>query len=168
MAKRCGRDLHLFDHGSTDRPFVVFATQLIEGSAMELVFSLVMLLVAGGVWLVFLRTVPKHSGSGVIVHKTYKPPGVYTQHHSGDRQGFRQPTYIPIAEGYVVEIKTTVADEHFLAALNSTEAQWYEVGTQVDFEYQRRGIPGVWQRTYVTAVKPAADSQSETNDGIDD
>lgn len=135
---------------------------------MELIFSLVMLLVAGGIWLVFLRPVPKHSGNGVIVRKTYKPPGVYTQFQPGDRKGFRQPTYIPIAEGYVVEIKTPHSDEPFLATLNSTEAQWYDVGTHVDFEYQRRGIPGIWQRTYVLAVKPAVNSEGQSRDNTVD
>lgn len=112
-----------------------------------------MLLVAGSIWLVFLRPVPRLSAKGVITSKNYKPPGEYTQFHAGDRAGFRQPTRIPIAEGYVVEIEIEDSKASVIALLNSTEAQWYEVGTQVEFDYEQRGIPLLWKRVYVLSVR---------------
>lgn len=130
---------------------------------MQLIFALVMLVVACGIWLVFLRPVPKLSAKGIITSKNYKPPGEYTQFQAGDRAGFRQPTRIPIAEGYVVEIEVEKSKETVVALLNSTEAKWYEVGTPVAFDYEERGIPLVWNRVYVFSVK-RVDSQIATEE----
>jgi len=120
---------------------------------MQFIFVVFMLLVAGSIWLVFLRPVPRLSAQGVITSKHYKPPGEYTQFPAGDRAGFRQPTRIPIAEGYLVEIAIEDSKESVIALLNSTEAQWYEVGTRVAFDYEERGVPLLWKRVYVLSVR---------------
>ena len=127
---------------------------------MLLIFAVFMLLVAGSIWLVFLRSVPRLSAKGVITSKNYKPPGEYTQYHAGDRAGFRQPTRIPIAEGYLVEIAIENSKEPVIALLNSTEAQWYEVGTCVAFDYEERGVPLLWKRVYVLSVQLADQTMS--------
>ena len=64
-----------------------------------------MLIVAGTIWLVFLRPVPMLSAKGIITSKTYSPPTEYAQYQPGNRAGFRQPTKIPIADGYLVNIR---------------------------------------------------------------
>jgi hypothetical protein len=119
----------------------------------QLIFALFMLLVAGSIWLVFLRPVPMLSARGVIKSKTYSPATEYTQYQSGNRSGFRQPTKIPIADGYLVDIRVKGWKKSVIARLNSSEAQRYEVGTQVGFDYEERGIPLLWNRIYVLKVK---------------
>ena len=128
---------------------------------MQLIFAVFMLLVAGSIWLVFLRPVPRLSAKGVITSKNYKPPGEYSQFPAGDRAGFRQPTRIPIAEGYLIEIAIEDSKESVIALLNSTEAQWYEVGTRVVFDYEERGVPLLWKRIYVLSVQTMSARGSE-------
>ncbi len=113
---------------------------------MQFFSSALLLLLAGGIWFVFVRPVPRHWAQGVIVSKSYKPPGVYTQYEPGDRQGFCQPTRIPIAEGFVVEIDIDDAQGSVISLLNTVEATRYEVGSRVAFEYEQRGIPLLWKR----------------------
>ena len=122
---------------------------------MQLIFAIFMLLVAGSIWLVFLRPVPRHSANGVITSKNYKPPGKYTQYHAGDRTGFRQPARIPIAEGYLVEIAIENSKESVITLLNSTEARRYDVGTRVAFDYEQRSVPLLWKRIYILSVQLA-------------
>jgi hypothetical protein len=118
----------------------------------QLIFALFMLIVAGTIWLVFLRPVPMLSAKGIITSKTYSPPTEYTQYQPGNRAGFRQPTKIPIADGYLVNIRVKGWKNLIVARINSSEAKRYEVGTPVVFDYEQRSIPFVWNRIYVFNV----------------
>jgi hypothetical protein len=119
----------------------------------QLIFALFMPIVAGTIWLVFLRPVPMLSAKGIISSKTYSPPSEYTQYQSGNRTGFRQPTKVPIADGYLVNIRVKEWKKSIVALLNTSEAQRFEVGTPVSFDYEERSIPFVWNRIYVFNVK---------------
>lgn len=116
------------------------------------ILSVFFALCAGAIWLVFLRPVPTLNAQGIVVSKTYKPPGEYTQVHGGTRQAFHLPTTIPIAEGFVVEIELEAGQGTISSLLNAVEAQHYEVGSRVKVEYSLRSVPMQWQKCYVHSV----------------
>lgn len=115
----------------------------------ELVLAGVFLAVGGVIWLVFLRPVPVQTATGVIQSKTFKPAGEYVQYPVGNRQGFRSPTTIRLAEHFVLGIRVEGQSEDWTYAVNTAMAPQFEVGQQVNIEYQRRGVPPFWQRVYV-------------------
>ena len=117
----------------------------------------VFLAIAGAIWFVLIRPVPVQNSRGRVLSKSYKPPGVYMQHHAGTRQGFRVPTKIPIAEGYVIEIEVDDSNQVVSTLLNQVEARQYEIGTKVKFEYFERSVPFLWRRVFVQKVIPEID-----------
>ena len=107
-------------------------------------------LAAGAViWLVFLRPVPVETARGVIRGKTFQAGGEYLQYQPGNRQGFRSPTKITMAEHYVLAIEVPGRDDTFRYAVNTAMAPSFDVGQVVEIEYQRRGVPPFWRRIYV-------------------
>ena len=121
---------------------------------MQIAFAILMLLVAGGIWLVFLRPVPTFRERGVVTGKEYQPSGTYWQYHAGDRRGFRTPTPIAIAESYSLSIKLDKSTQVVQSSVNSVEGNNYHIGTPVQLEYCVRGVPLLWSRVYVLSVAP--------------
>ena len=122
---------------------------------MELMFAAFMLLVAATVCLVFLRPAPVYNGVGAVKEKIYKPAGTYWQYQAGDRQGFKTPTPIAIAECYTLTIQSDTLPSFVYIDVNTVEVRQYEIGTRVKFEYCVRGLPLLWSRVYVLSVSPA-------------
>lgn len=126
---------------------------------MQLIAAIILLVLAGLIWLVFLRPLPTTTAAGVVAGKSYKPPGEYTQMHGGTREAFHLPTKIPIAEGYVIDIELDNDQGSLRSLLNTVEAEQYQVGSRVQVEYSVRSVPGIWQKCYVHSVQliePAA------------
>ncbi len=115
----------------------------------ELVMAGVFLAVGAVIWLVFLRPVPIRTTEGVIRSKTLKPAGEYVQYPVGNRQGFRSPTTIQLAEHFVLGIQADGQSDEWTFAVNTAAAPAFEIGQRVTMEYQRRGLPPFWQRVYV-------------------
>ncbi|QDV26401.1 hypothetical protein [Aureliella helgolandensis] len=120
--------------------------------------SVTFAVIAGVIWIIFLRPVPTQTAFGAVLEKNYKPPGEYTQVHGGTRDAFHLPTTISIAEGYVVEIKLDEEQGTVSSLLNSIEAERYEVGTRVKVEYSLRSVPMLWQKCYVHSVALAEET----------
>lgn len=114
-----------------------------------------MLFVAAAIWFVFLRPVPMFYRVGTVTAKIYKPAGTYWQYHAGDRQGFKTPTPIAIAECYTLSIQSETTPSLVNLDVNIVEAKQYEIGTRVKFEYCVRGLPLLWSRVYVLSITPA-------------
>ncbi len=119
----------------------------------ELIMAAVFLGLALVLWFAFLRPVPVRTARGVIRCKTFKAAGEYVQYPAGDRSGFRAPARIPMAEHYVLEIVLDGQPTALTYAVNTTAATAFDVGQQVDVEYQVRGIAPFWRRSYVVDVK---------------
>jgi hypothetical protein len=120
----------------------------------QLIMSGMFLVIGGLIWLVFLRPVPIRTASGVIRSKEFSPSGQYVQYPVGDRQGFRTPTTIQLAEHFVLGIDVDGRPDGFSYAVNTTAATAFDVGQRVNIEYQTRGLPPFWQRVYVLDAKP--------------
>lgn len=128
---------------------------------MHLMFAMVMLAVAIGIWFVFLRPVPTAMARGVVIEKFYRPEGTYWQYHAGDRRGFRGPTPIAIAESYSLTLQWDHAPRTAQVSVNMAESDRFQIGTPVQFEYVIRGIPLFWTRVYVLNVSPLAAANDE-------
>jgi len=122
---------------------------------MMILFALVFALIAGLTWFAFLRPASVETASGVIRSKSYKPAGEYWQQPTGNREGFWQPTRIPIAECYIFGIQVDGRVNEARISLNMVEAQAFNVGQRVQIEYIERGLPPIWKRVYVTGMKHA-------------
>lgn len=121
-----------------------------------LAISVFFALVGGAIWWVFLRSVPRRTATGTLVAKTHKPAGVYMQAQTGSRQGFWTPTPIPIAECYVIQLRLENAPlVEAWYSLGATAAANYEVGQHVEVDFEVRGIPGIWRRLVILALRPA-------------
>jgi hypothetical protein len=107
------------------------------------------------IWFVMVRPVPQIAAVGTVKRKTHKPEGAYWQYQAGDRPGFRVPTKITIAEGYVLEIESPEIDGLVYAVINTVEARDYEVGDQVELKYSVRSLPPIWSKKYVTEISKA-------------
>jgi hypothetical protein len=114
----------------------------------------IFLVVGGVIWLAFLRPVPVRTATGIIRSKTFTPAGQYVQYPVGDRQGFRSPTTIQMAEHFVLGIQVEGQSDQFRYAVNTTAAVAFDIGRRVDIEYQTRGIPPFWSRVYVLDAQP--------------
>jgi|SRR5688500_18713086 hypothetical protein len=121
----------------------------------QLIMAGVFLAVGAVIWLVLLRPVPVKTATGVVRTKTFKPAGQYVQYPPGDRQGFRSPTTIQLAEHYVLDIDVSDQSDEFRYAINTAGAAAFDVGQRVNIEYQTRGLPLFWRRVYVLDAKPA-------------
>ena len=121
----------------------------------QLIMSGVFLGVAGVIWFAFLRPVPVRTASGVVRTKTFRPEGQYVQYPVGNREGFRTPTTIQLAEHYVLDIEVDGQTGEFRYAVNTAGAAAFDVGQQVNIEYQTRGLPPFWRRVYVLDATPA-------------
>jgi len=119
----------------------------------QLLLAPIFLVVALGIWVVFLRAVPLKTATGVISSKTFEQAGAYVQYQPGIRQGFYTPTTIPTSEHFVIGISVPNRSIEFRYAANPTEASSLEVGQQVRIEYRERGLPPVWKRVYVVSLK---------------
>ena len=105
------------------------------------------------VWWVFLRPVPVVVGQGMVRNKTYRPAGTYVQYPVGDRQGFWAPTAIPTAEHVVLDISVEGQSEELRYPVSPNAAANFDIGQHVAVEYQERGLPPFWRRSYVLDVK---------------
>jgi hypothetical protein len=121
----------------------------------QLIMSGVFLAVGGLIWVAFLRPAPIRTASGTIRSKEFSPAGQYVQYPVGDRQGFRTPTTIKLAEHFVLDIDVDGQSGPFRYAVNTTAATAFDVGQRVNIEYQTRGLPPFWKRVYVLDAKPA-------------
>lgn len=75
---------------------------------MQLLFSLFMLLVAGSIWVVFLRAVPRLSAKGVITSKNHKPPGEYTQFHAAIARELGSQPEFPLPKAMSLKSKEKI------------------------------------------------------------
>ena len=105
------------------------------------------------VWWVFLRPVPVVVGQGMVRNKTYRPAGTYVQYPVGDRQGFWAPTAIPTVEHVVLDISVEGQSEELRYPVSPNAAATLDIGQHVAVEYQERGVPRFWRRSYVLDVK---------------
>jgi hypothetical protein len=110
------------------------------------------LVVAACIWLVFLRPVMVRTAGGTIVKKTHKPAGTYWQYQAGDRKGFWTPTPIPIAEAMVFEIRVDGQQGSAFMSMNTTAAEAFQVGQNVQITYEERSVPFLWKRWYVLTM----------------
>jgi hypothetical protein len=108
---------------------------------------------AAVIWLVLLRPVPVRTATGVIRAKTFRSAGEYVQYQPGVREGFRTPTTIKLAEHYLLQIEVPGDSNDFRYAVNTAAAPGFNVGDTVTFDYQTRGVPPLWRRTYVLDAK---------------
>jgi len=113
------------------------------------------------VWFVFLRPVRRRQSTGVIAEKTFKPAGVYNQFPTGDRTSFRTPTRIPIAECYIFTINAEGEKLPAVFSLNTTAAERFSIGDNVEIEYEVRGIPWVWNVACVLDMKILKSDRSQ-------
>jgi hypothetical protein len=121
----------------------------------KLLGALALALVAALLWFAFLRRTPEETATGVITHKVYKPAGTYTQQPVGTDRGFRVPTNIPIAEGYLFGVRLDDGGDPVGVALNEVSSRQYEVGQRVRLRLTHRGLPPLWQRAVVLDMTPA-------------
>ena len=105
------------------------------------------------IWWVFLRPVPVAIGQGMVRSKTFRPAGAYVQYPVGDRQGFWAPTTIPTAEHVVLGIAVGGQPEELRYPVSPSAAAGFDIGQYVAVEYQERGLPPFWRRSYVLDVK---------------
>src|SRR5215813_4797820 len=98
--------------------------------SLKLLFlvSIFFALLAGGIWVVFLRPVPVKAAKGTITNKTFKPAGTYWQYPVGANRSFHTPTQIPIAEAYVFEISVEGVEGQIFYSLNTVASQAFNVG----------------------------------------
>jgi hypothetical protein len=75
------------------------------------------------------------------------------QYPVGDRKGFWAPATIPRAEHFVLGISVEGQPDELHYPISPRAASSYMVGQWVSVEYQKRGIPPFWQRSYVNDVK---------------
>src|ERR1700761_4416646 len=100
---------------------------------------------------------PVRAGIGKIVNKSFKPAGTYWQYPAGADRGFRTATPIPIAEAYVFEIGLEPDGRRIFYSLNTVASKDYEVGQNVQINYQERTIPFTGTRVYVVSMhKPGS------------
>lgn len=119
----------------------------------QLIVAPVFLVLALGIWFVFLRPAPLRTAMGIIRSKTFEPAGSYVQYQPGSRQGFYAPTTIPTSEHFVIGVQVPGQSTELRYAANPAEASALEIGQQVRVEYQERGVPPIWNRVYVIALK---------------
>jgi len=119
------------------------------GQLVLLTFAAIFVLLAAGIWVVFLRPVERRTVQGVITYKIFKPAGQYIQYPVGMRDSFYSPNTIPIAECYVfgIHVNEPVLDVGYV--MNTVAATNFEVGQSVTLEYQERSLPFLWKRIYV-------------------
>jgi hypothetical protein len=113
--------------------------------------ALALLLLAGGIWFVFLRPVPRRVARGVIVGKKFKPATKHVQYPEGGRA----PKHIPIAECYVFTVQVDGEPSTAAYSLNTTAAEPFAEGQAVDIVYEVRGIPGIWKAACILEMKRA-------------
>jgi hypothetical protein len=111
--------------------------------------------VAALMWFAFIRRTPEETATGTITHKVYKPAGTYTQQPVGADRGFRVPTNIPMAEGYIFNVALDGGAEPVAVSLNAVSSRQYEVGQRVRLRLTHRGLPPLWQRAVVLDMSPA-------------
>lgn len=116
---------------------------------LQLLVAVFLAVVAGGIWVVFLRPVPLRSATGIITNKTFKPAGTYWQFPVGANRNFRAPTAIPTAEAYIFEVAADGFSGPVFYPLNTVASQAFDVGKRVQLKYQERGIPFIWKRVNV-------------------
>lgn len=119
----------------------------------QFVMASAFLVLALGIWVVFLRPAPLRTATGTIQSKTFQPAGAYVQYQPGTRQGFYTPTTIPTSEHFVIGIRVPGQPTELRYAANPTEASGLEIGQQVRVDYQERGVPPLWRRVYVITLK---------------
>jgi len=119
----------------------------------QLIVAPAFLVLALGIWFVFLRAAPLRTATGIIRSKTFAPAGEYVQYQPGTRQGFYTPTTIPTSEHFIIGIHVPGQPAELRYAANPTEAAGLRVGQQVRVEYQERGVPPIWNRVYVINLK---------------
>lgn len=120
---------------------------------IQLIVASAFLVVALGIWVVFLRPAPLRTATGIVRSKTFQASGAYVQYQPGTRQGFYTPTTIPTSEHFIIGIQVPGYPTELRYAANPTEASGLEIGQQVRVDYQERGIPPVWNRVYVIDLK---------------
>lgn len=114
--------------------------------------SLFFLVVAVTIWVVLLRPVAILKGTGTVIKKNFKPASTYTQYQAGDRQNFRTPTNIPIAEGYILDLQFDGSSQTAVVGINKSEADNYQIGDRVDFEYSVRSFWPFCSRVYIHKI----------------
>ena len=119
-----------------------------------LVVTAVFAIVAVLTWVAFLRPVPVLTTSAVVRDKTHKAAGTYWQQQVGTGRGFRTATPIPMAESYVLELRSDELGVTGFYAVAPSEETRYHVGDTVSMEYQRRGLPLIGHRTVVLSARP--------------
>jgi hypothetical protein len=119
----------------------------------QLIVAAAFLMLALGIWFVFLRPATLQTATGVIRSKTFEPAGEYVQYQPGSRQGFYAPTTILTSEHFVIGIQVPGRSSELRYAANPTEASGLEIGQEVRIEYQERGVPPIWRRVYVVTLK---------------
>jgi len=107
------------------------------------------------IWLAFLRPVPVRSAVGVVRSRALAPAGEYVQYQPGSRSSFHTPTTISMPEHYVLGIQLDGHRTEMRYAANPVEASNFAVGQRVSVEYQERGLPPFWRRSYITDLKRA-------------
>ena len=110
-------------------------------------------LCALGIWFVFLRPVPRQTAAGVITQKTFKPASTHWVQPTGQRTNFWMPVAMPVTECYVFTIRPDGHAVEAIFSLNTTAAEYFQVGQRVSIDYEERGIPPIWKRAYVIDMK---------------
>lgn len=123
-------------------------------STLQLALAALLALFALAMWWGFIRTVPETTATGVIEAKVYKPEGTYERVPVELDRGFRVPTRIPTAEGYIFQVRLDGSGEITGVALNTILSRQFDEGDRVVVRFQRRGFPPLWERLTVTGMDP--------------
>lgn len=111
-------------------------------------------LCVAGIWLVFLRPVPRQGAAGVITQKTFKPASTRWIAPVGQRTNFGTPTSMPVTEAYIFTIRTDDRNADAIVSLNTTASERFAVGQRVSIDYEERGFGSLWRRVYVLNMRP--------------
>jgi hypothetical protein len=121
----------------------------------KLIAAAAFALLAGGMWVGFVRAAPRQTALGTITAKVHKPEGTYQQAPSGLNRGFRVPTNIPIAESYLFNIKLDSLQEPVATSLNVIRSRQFEEGQRVKVTFERRGFGPFLRRIRVVDLAPS-------------
>jgi len=132
---------------------------------VALPLAFIMMLVAAGLWYVFVRPVPTKRGTGLITACRYLP--AQTVERSVPRL-MRSLEYMPrhtrysLPDRYVYQIRLDRAGiEAVYASPTGNEAE-FEVGRRVKLVYQERYIPLRGRRIFVKEMRAADEGQRST------
>lgn len=124
-------------------------------STLQWAAVLLLALFALAMWWGFIRTVPEATATGVIEAKVYKPEGTYERAPVELQRGFRMPVRIPLAEGYIFQVRIDGSGEIAYVALNTILSRQFEEGDRIVVRFQRRGFPPLWERVTVIGMEEA-------------